>query len=53
MKTAKLCADSMFKRFLKLQKFKKKHRNVSVLKKGFATTGCGYSYYWAEVQYEF
>lgn len=52
MQTLKLQFPTMFKRFKGLRKFKKEHRNVKVIKKGFSTTGCGGEYYWAMVQYE-
>ena len=52
MQKTTLQFSSMLKRFWGLHKFKKEHLNVKVLKKGFATTGCGREYYWAKVQYE-
>ena len=52
MQKTTLQFPSMLKRILGLRKFKKEHSNVLILEKGFATTGCGHSYYWAKVQYD-
>jgi len=52
-----LHAKSKFKRFLKLRKFKKEHRNVKVIVKDVDVIergykGLGYCNYWVTVQYD-
>ena len=47
-----LFASSKLKRFRELRKFKKEHRNVKILKKGFPVKHWGQLCYWVEVEYD-